>query len=56
MFVKQLSVFVENKKGSISEILLLLGQNGINNIDIFFYIIMGISVSNYNVFLILDDI
>ena len=33
-----------------------LGQNGINNIDIFFYIIMGISVSNYNVFLILDDI
>lgn len=30
MFVKQVSIFVENKKGSIAEVLSILGKNDIN--------------------------
>ena len=30
MFVKQVSIFVENKKGTIADTILLLGENGIN--------------------------
>ena len=30
MFVKQVSIYVENKKGSIAEVISILGNNGIN--------------------------
>ena len=30
MFVKQLSVFVENKQGALSDVVALLSENGIN--------------------------
>ena len=30
MFVKQVSIFVENKKGSIAEVISILGKNNIN--------------------------